>query len=1028
MDSLEELETEASVSEEIGYRYVIGIDLGTTNSAVAYVDLYVDLQEGTSEEHQDSGSLASENGNSPVTKRQIRYLQIPQLVAAGEVGIRSVLPSFLYLPGDYDLPEGSTDLPWAAERIFAVGEFAREQGAHVPERLVASAKSWLSYSAVDRTAPILPWGSDDDVAKVSPVEASVRYLQHIREAWNEQMAGQDDGAESDQQSQFQPLQADEGDGAALGEMSWSDPNIFDEQLVILTVPASFDEVARELTLTAAREAGMKGVVLLEEPQAAFYAWLSRHEEDWQKRMSAGELILVCDVGGGTSDFTVIAVREGVTGLRFDRLAVGEHLMLGGDNMDLALGRFAETRMLGQPGKLDPGRWPQLVYQSRKAKEILLDRSTKEEQVELSIVGQGSSLIGGTLRASLDRTDIEQVILDGFFPQTSLDAPASRSARSGLMELGLPYVQDPAITRHLAQFWQRFQPLLQSETGREALYPDYLLFNGGTLAPPIIRERIQTQVGDWFEPQAGVEWVPTELENPVPELAVAMGAAYYGLVRVGRGVRVGSGSPRAFYIGVGSIEGNAEENLVDQGVGREQTENGAIPELIRAVCLVPRGTEEGSEVRLSELAFEALTNQPVSFQLYTSSTRLGDKLGDTVSLTEDEITLLPPIQTVLRYGRRGSVDRLPVQLGVRLTEVGTLELWCYAQRSEHRWQLQFDIRQGEEPTSDKAVVAETVDQAMIEAAQELIRQTFVKDGNTNHKPQDLRKQLEEMFKLSKESWPVPLIRQLADALLEVMNERAISAEHEARWLNLLGFCLRPGFGDPVDEWRMKRVWTLYFQGLQFPKSTQNRTEWWIFWRRVAGGMKAGQQADFFSHIRSYILAGGSKRRKKSKSPYPKHLGDAELSEIWLALANFEWLPVNIKVELGRTLLKKGKRGYKLQELWALSRFGARTPAYGPIDRLIPGTEASAWLETILNLPLQQADGVAQVLVMLARHTGDRVRDVPEENRDRVAKWLEQHPRSDRFQSLLMDAEANLDKEEQERLFGESLPEGLVLVSP
>lgn len=962
--------------EELDHQYIIGIDLGTTNSAVVYVDL------GAASDDMDTDS-----------RRQMRTFPIPQLVAPGEVSNTPILPSFLYLPGRYDLPPESTALPWAAERRYVVGELALAQGAQIPERLVSSAKSWLSYDGVDRTADILPWAAEDNGYKISPVEASTRYLQHIREAWNHEMA----------------TSGVEANGDAIGQ------GRFEEQLIVLTVPASFDEVARELTLAAAREAGFAKVILLEEPQAAFYSWLSRHEGDWHKRMKQGELILVCDVGGGTTDFTVIAVREGATGLRFDRLAVGDHLMLGGDNMDLTLGRLLEARLTGQAGTLDSRRWPQLVYQCRRAKETLLSSGSTDDTVDITLVGEAGQLIAGTLKAQLTHSEVERVILDGFFPQVQLTDLPGEVSRTGLTELGLPYVQDPAITHHLARFWKRFEPLLRNETGRQEPYPDYLLFNGGTLAPKAIRERLSTTVTDWFNPRVGAEWTPVELENPRPELAVAIGAAYYGLVRLGKGVRVGSGSPRAYYVGVASTE--------QEATGQH------------AVCIVPRGTEEGYEVRLSEPSFEALTNQPASFQLFSSSTRLGDQLGDTVILEPNETSGLPPIQTVLRYGRKGTVERLPVQLGVRLTAVGTLEVWCYSQQSDHRWQLQFDIRQmtetAEQPATaqQEAIFAETVDEAMVEAAQKVIRQTFSRENSSSeHDPARLRRSLEELFSLPKEAWPTALIRRLADTLLDTMSDRAITAEHEARWLNLLGFCLRPGFGDPVDEWRMKRVWTLFFQGLQFPRQTQNRTEWWIFWRRVAGGMKAGQQSDFFNHVRGYVLAGGSKRRKKSTNPYPKKLSDAEVSEIWLALANFEWLPANTKTELGRALLQKGKkRHYKLQELWALSRLGARTPAYGPVDRLIPGSEASAWLETILDMPLQHVDGVAQVLVMLARHTGDRVRDVPADNRNRVAAWLDGHPRSDRFQSLLMDGEATLDKEEREMVFGDSLPEGLVLMN-
>ena len=424
--------------KDVSYRYIVGIDLGTTNSALAYVD-------------------------RSVGERRILFFDIPQLIAQGEIGRRSVLPSFLYLPGPYELPEGSAALPWDSRRSCIVGEFAREQGFLVPGRMVSSAKSWLCHGGVDRTAAILPWGSGTDVAKVSPVEASARYLQHMREAWNEVVARNRDGC------------------------------LLEEQFIVLTVPASFDETARELTVSAARQAGLTRVVLVEEPLAAFYAWLSLNEDSWREQMRPGQLILVCDVGGGTTDFTIVAVRSGEAGLRFDRLAVGDHLMLGGDNMDLALARHMETELIGQPGQLDSRRWHQLWHRCGKAKERLLgdfkDGPAQRSgcatgSVDITVMGTGGKLIAGTMKGTLTRIRAEELILEGFFPHTFLADSPRAARRTGLTEWGLPFVQDAAVTRHLAAFWQRFRMLLTQETGRTALYPDYILFNGGALAPPV----------------------------------------------------------------------------------------------------------------------------------------------------------------------------------------------------------------------------------------------------------------------------------------------------------------------------------------------------------------------------------------------------------------------------------------------------------------------------------------------------------------------------------------------------------------
>ena len=949
--------------EDHAHRYVIGIDLGTTNSAVAYVDL--------------AGVDKDAAG-----RRSIRLLPIPQLVGPGEVAARPVLPSFLYLPGPYELAEASTALPWDDQRDYAVGEFAREQGGLVPGRMVSSAKSWLCHGGVDRTAPILPWGAAEGVPRVSPVEASARYLQHIRDAWNEQMAGDTEA----------------------GRM--------EEQRVILTVPASFDEVARELTVAAARQAGLSRVVLIEEPLAAFYAWLSRHEQDWTRRMKAGQLILVCDVGGGTTDFTLVAIREGESGLRFDRLAVGDHLMLGGDNMDLALGRHLEAGLPGRPGRLDSKRWHQLCHQCRKAKEALLGTEEDKAKVDVVVMGSGGKLIADTLKATLTREEVGRLILEGFFPRVALEGvpQAQEGRRTGLTEWGLPYVQDPAVSRHLGFFWKRFESLMRRETGRTELYPDYVLFNGGALTPASVRARIREVVAQWFRGAAGEGWAPEELENPRPELAVAVGAAYYGLVRMGEGVRVGAGSPRAYYVDVGGGEAPVESS----------------PR--KGVCLVPRGTEEGFEVDLESPTFEVLANQPASFQLFSSSTRLGDRLGEVVDLLEEEASVFPPIRTVLRYGRKGLARRLPARLAVRLTEVGTLELWCRSRETPHRWQLQFDVRQEVDPqAAAEAVSGEILDQAVIESARDRIREVFgggpaAKDPS----PERLMKGLSAALRMQKEKWSTPLVRRLSDTLLEFQKGRASSPQHEARWFNLLGFCLRPGFGDPVDEWRMKEVWKVYLQGLHFPRHVPCRSELWIFLRRVAGGLSAGHQWRVYQQLSGYLPSSGAKK-KKGDGQLPKRLNVQEEIEVWMALANFERLPVETKIELGRLLLRKIEKKIRPQELWTLSRLGARAPLYGPLDRVVPKEEAASWAAKLLSLGLPAREAMAHALVQMARRTGDRERDVPEKDRQEVAEWLGGFPGHERFQERLTDPEAAWEEQERAWIFGEALPAGLVLSS-
>jgi DNA-K related protein/Hsp70 protein len=971
-------------SEEQPYRYVVGIDLGTTNSAVAMVD---------------RGQEGSFQG------QRVQVFDIPQLVASGEVGHRRVLPSFLYLPGPFELPAGSMALPWDRERLYAVGEFAREQGALVPGHLLSSAKSWLCHAGVDRTAAILPWGASADMTKLSPVEASARCLQHIREAWNEVMArGREDC-------------------------------LLERQLVVLTVPASFDEVARELTVRAARQAGFERVILLEEPLAAFYAWFNDHTAGHSSPdMQPGEIILVCDIGGGTTDFTIVSVRTGRSGLNFDRLAVGEHLMLGGDNMDLAIARQIEVRLLGQPGKLDSRRWQQLCHQCRAAKETLLGDPEKPP-MEVVVVGGGGRLIADTLRATLTSNEVETLILDGFFPVMDLEDAVPPTRRSGLSEWGLPYVSEPAVTRHLAGFWRRHRELLHKETGRTVLYPDYLLFNGGALVPAPVRNRIMAVVQQWFQGSAGADWRPEELPNPYPELAVALGAAYYGMVRLGEGVRVGAGSPRAYFVqvaGADETDAAAETASASSAVLVESRDE-LVDEItgIPAVCVVSRGADEGFAGELRQPAFEVLANQPVAFQLFSSTTRLGDQVGDIVSLNVDEVTALPPIRTVLRFGRKDSSRAIPVHLAVHLTEVGVLELWCQAQQSPHRWQLQFDVRSRQEGENQDGSVlpsGETLDSALMEAAQALIRATFVRqEGVVGVAPERLIKELVELTELPRERWSAALLRKFADTLMECEAGPALSPQHEARWLNLLGYGLRPGFGDPLDEWRMKQVWKLFAPGLRFPRQAQGRSEWWVFWRRVGGGLNPGQQNFIYQQL-APVFAGLSDKKRKAAGKAAKQAAPQEMLEIWMAVANLERLPVQVKAELGKILLQKfEKGGWKPQELWALSRLGARIPFYGPVDRVLPARDVTTWVKTLMALMARPTPDAAQALVNLARTSGDRARDLPRDDLERIVAWLQPLPHANRFVELLTRASAELDQGEQDWIFGESLPLGLRIAS-
>ncbi|MCS6851406.1 MAG: Hsp70 family protein [Gemmataceae bacterium] len=605
-------------------RYVIGIDLGTTNSAVAYVDT-----------------------GSPAQDAAVVTLPIPQVVAAGQVAERPLLPSFLYLPGPNELPAGSLRLPWDPNRDEAVGEFARNYGSQVPTRLVASAKSWLSYAGVDRRAALLPWKAPAEARKVSPVEASARYLKHLCEAWNYTVAR--DVPE----------------------------NRMERQEIVLTVPASFDAVARELTVEAARAVGLEHLTLLEEPQAAFYAWIEASHDRWRQQVELGDVVLVCDVGGGTTDLTLIAVAEEAGQLVLTRVAVGDHILLGGDNMDLALAHHLAQLLAAKGTKLDAGQMHMLWHSCRAAKEQLFS-DPKLERAPVTVLGRGSRVVGGTLKCELTRADLEQVLLEGFFPACSLDDVPKRQRAVGLQELGLPYAADPAISKHLAHFLGRHAEVIAERTpsrrGRKKLtQPTAVLFNGGVFKAAPLRDRLVAILNQWAA-DAGAPPVKV-LASQDLDLAVARGAAYYGLVRRGKGVRIRGGTARAYYIGVASALPAVP----------------GTPPPIKAVCVVPFGMEEGTETDVPGQEFGLVVGEPVEFRFLGSTLRRDDAVGTVVEEWEGQIEELSPLATTLEApGSEGQM--VPVHLHSKVTEVGTLELWCLSRQGKQRWKLEFNVRE------------------------------------------------------------------------------------------------------------------------------------------------------------------------------------------------------------------------------------------------------------------------------------------------------------------------------------------------
>ncbi len=584
---------------------VAGIDLGTTNCAMSWHDL---------------NDLSAE------------VVPIPQLTAPGIIEERPLLPSFLYMAKEDEFPAGALDTPWEKKGTSAAGEFARTHGAKVPTRLIASAKSWLSHTGVDRMAALLPWQAPPEVSRLSPVEASSRYLTHLAGAWKV-----------------------------------AQNTTLDSEEIILTVPASFDAAARELTMQAASQAGLHNVTLLEEPQAALYAWLEKAGESFRKQVNVGDVILVVDVGGGTTDFSLIAVTEQEGDLQFTRLAVGDHILLGGDNMDLTLAHH-----LAQGKNLDAWQFTALTYGCREAKERLF-ASSRLTKVPISVPGRGSALLGSTIKVELNREDVARILLDGFMPEVAVTELPHTARRTGLTQLGLPYAQDPGITRHLAAFLTRQSRIAE---GKAFVHPTAILFNGGVFKAPALRERVVEVVNDWLARDSGAPI--KELAGADLDLAVARGAAYYGWVRHGHGIRIRGGTARSYYVGVESAMP-------------------AVPGFappVKALCVAPFGMEEGTQADIPPQEFALVVGEPTVFRFFASSVRREDRVGDMIDdvARNDELDEVAPIETTLN-GEPGKL--VPVNLQAAVTEVGTLELRCLEKAGPGRWKLEMNVRSREE---------------------------------------------------------------------------------------------------------------------------------------------------------------------------------------------------------------------------------------------------------------------------------------------------------------------------------------------
>lgn len=926
-------------------RYLVGIDLGTTNSVLAFCEITDDL-----------------------TQSQVEIFNIDQLTGPGEVVRKPLLPSFRFHPAANQFQSSDITLPWQPKPVdgdidqVIIGEWARELGAQIEGRQVSSAKSWLSHEGVDRESDILPWSPADNVEKVSPLLASASYLNHMRQSWdhhnpNHKLADQD---------------------------------------VVVTIPASFDETARNLTLKAAKLAGLEHIHLLEEPQAVCYDWYSRHLDIASDKLADIPSILVCDVGGGTTDLSLIEAQQQADNLSLNRIGVGDHLMLGGDNIDLALAHLAEQR-LSQTKKLNAASLMKLIQQTRRVKEDLL-RPDAPEQAKISVLGSGSRLIGGTKSAPITKQEIHQIVLDGFFPLTDpQELPKQR--QSAVVEFGLPYAADAAISRHLAEFIQNHAP--------DGKMPSGLLLNGGVFNSELVESRMVELLSQWHGSPI------TLLDNPNPDLSVAFGAVAYAKARRGAQLKIGGGSARSYFLHLKQKNTSAS----------------------KALCVLAKGTETGQEIRLNGRQFLLTLGEPVQIDLLTSTQEQFINNNGTLTPAQNSLLLnlqanleqaafkpLPPyIATLEGSQARESLqanqkDRVEVMLACQLTEVGTLKIECVStQDDSKRWLLEFDTRKHEE--------FEQADlHPRLEPAKALISAAYSANKKADNAKliktlsKDLEKQLGK-----RDQWDFPTLRQLFDSFALGKKRRRRSSDHEKQWLRLAGFAMRPGFGDPTDQWRIEQTWALYQQGIQFP-SHQTWSDWWIFWRRIAGGLNQEQQETILADIAKYLHP-GAHRGKGTGKEASEHGYEAMVR----LSASLEHLDSEDKILLSNWYLNRAQKSTEHVQAhwWALGRLASRTQLYGSQHNIVPVAQVNQWLLKMLELDWKQEPMIGFAAVMMSRKTGDRSLDIAEDIREKVIEKLTASRATSTWIELVSEVK-QLTQDESKKVFGDSIPAGLQMV--
>lgn len=904
-------------------QYIVGIDLGTTHTVVAY---------------------------APVKNTQdIQLFPITQLVDIGQVAARPLLPSVRYHSAEGEL--ASESLAFTMSNQIILGEAARVLGAKTKGRFVTSAKSWLSHPSVDPSAAILPWGSEDDTLKVSPLDASASYLAHVKTVWLHQFPQA-------------PLE---------------------QQDIVLTVPASFDEGARSLTIEAARIAGLEHVRLLEEPQAVCYDWMRCHAQHLHEKLAEVHLLLVCDVGGGTTDLTLIKVEHDQDTPKLTRIGVGDHLMLGGDNIDLALAHTLESRLTQNEKRLSAAELSQLLEHCRVAKEQLL-ASDAPESLKVTLLASGSKLFETIRSATLTREEVQSIALDGFFPLSALnDLPDKK--RSGVVEFGLPYAAEPAVSKHIAGFLKLHAHTADNTIQESVAYvPDALLLNGGVFRSDTITKRVIDLLSSWGNTP------PVLLENQHPELAVAFGAVSYAIARREKRIKIGGGAARSYFL------------IVDT----HQTENK------QGICVLPRGSEEGEEIILKQRRFALRLGTPVRFHLASLIGNQTYKSGDVVNINDD-FHLLPPLAAAFDSDLQHEVF---VELAVTYTEVGTLKIQCIAINApKQRWNVEFQLRRPDNASTNElppklAIMCEHISDIFGTKSKNI----------ATHAVKNLRLELEKMANLERSEWNIPLLRTLFDTLIEGEKFRRRSDAHERIWFNLVGYCIRPGFGFPLDDWRVEQLWKIYPNGIQFSNETALWAEWWTLWRRVAGGLSLPAQEKIFADIAKYVDPSAARQ-----AGIAKQLKTRSYDDIVKLAAVLERLPVQKKIQLGQWLLKRlEKASEPSQTWWAVGRIGSRIPFHGSRHHVVPVDIAEQWLAQLLKEDWKKTPTVAFAAMLIARMSGDRVFDIHDNLRKDVLEKLKNSKSPQSWFELVAQVKELSEKEERQ-IFGEALPAGLKLLS-